>query len=103
MGRMHFYTFYILPSRHGLFVLRDLASSLTVLQVCTRGGNHNFGVGMGTLDKGNLSTRWPQPSVWYEVELTKANIRLQITSSGEGHGTPLQYSCLENPMDGGAW
>ena len=22
---------------------------------------------------------------------------------GEGHGTPLQYSCLENPMVGGAW
>ena len=21
----------------------------------------------------------------------------------EGDGTPLQYSCLENPMDGGAW
>ena len=21
----------------------------------------------------------------------------------EGSGTPLQYSCLENPMDGGAW
>ena len=20
-----------------------------------------------------------------------------------GHGNPLQYSCLENPMDGGAW
>ena len=24
-------------------------------------------------------------------------------SSGGGHGKPLQYSCLENPMDGGAW
>ena len=24
-------------------------------------------------------------------------------SSGEGTGTPLQYSCLENPMDRGAW
>ena len=24
-------------------------------------------------------------------------------SCGEGNGTPLQYSCLENPMDGGAW
>ena len=24
-------------------------------------------------------------------------------SSGEGNGTPLQYSCLENPVDGGAW
>ena len=23
--------------------------------------------------------------------------------TGEGNGTPLQYSCLENPMDGGAW
>ena len=22
---------------------------------------------------------------------------------GKGNGTPLQYSCLENPMDGGAW
>ena len=22
---------------------------------------------------------------------------------GEGNGSPLQYSCLENPMDGGAW
>ena len=24
-------------------------------------------------------------------------------SVGEGNGTPPQYSCLENPMDGGAW
>ena len=25
------------------------------------------------------------------------------SSPGERNGTPLQYSCLENPMDGGAW
>ena len=24
-------------------------------------------------------------------------------SLGEGNGNPLQYSCLESPMDGGAW
>ena len=24
-------------------------------------------------------------------------------SPGEGNGNPLQYSCLENPKDGGAW
>ena len=30
-------------------------------------------------------------------------IRVISTTSGEGNGTPLQYSCLENPMDGGAW
>ena len=23
--------------------------------------------------------------------------------TGESNGTPVQYSCLENPMDGGAW
>ena len=25
------------------------------------------------------------------------------SSPGRGHGNPLQYSCLENPMDRGAW
>ena len=28
---------------------------------------------------------------------------LHDSNFGEGNGTPLQYSCLENPMDGGAW
>ena len=44
--------------------------------------------------------------------LTQSRTRLkQLSSSSsssvaearEGNGTPLQYSCLENPMDGGAW
>ena len=26
-----------------------------------------------------------------------------VKAIGEGNGTPLQYSCLENPMDRGAW
>ena len=26
-----------------------------------------------------------------------------MSNLGEGNGIPLQYSCLENPMDGGAW
>ena len=30
-------------------------------------------------------------------------IHMYTYDSGEGNGTPLQYSCLENPMDGGAW
>jgi len=38
---------------------------------------------------------------------TKTNkwnlIKLKSFWIGEGNGTPLQYSCLENPMDGGAW
>ena len=31
------------------------------------------------------------------------NLEPVSTCIGEGNGTPLQYSCLENPMDGGAW
>ena len=30
------------------------------------------------------------------------NVAFWISIGGEGNGTPLQYSCLENPMDGGA-
>ena len=26
-----------------------------------------------------------------------------LPTDGEGNGPPFQYSCLENPMDGGAW
>ena len=40
------------------------------------------------------------------VQLVKNLPAIQETwvqSLGEGNGTPLQHSCLENPMDGGAW
>ena len=33
----------------------------------------------------------------------KKSITSDIQMTGEGNGTQLQYSCLENPMDGGAW
>ena len=38
-----------------------------------------------------------------DLELNSGTIHCRATPSGEGKGTPLQYSCLENPMDGGAW
>ena len=38
-----------------------------------------------------------QRGTWLPVT---TKISLQV---GEGNGTPLQYSCLENPMDGAAW
>ena len=31
------------------------------------------------------------------------NLHNVICFFGKGNGTPLQYSCLENPMDEGAW
>ena len=46
----------------------------------------------------NLTHSIPVRSL-LEVTL-KCNVN---TLNGEGNGTPLQYSCLENPMEGGAW
>ena len=43
-----------------------------------------------------------KPGLKLSVQKTKIMASCAITS-GEGNGTPLQYSCLENPMDGGAW
>ena len=43
----------------------------------------------------------PESPSWQEVV---DNLWDMVASwFGEGNGTPLQYSCLENPMDGGAW
>ena len=39
--------------------------------------------------------------VW--IIVTNSNCHYVAQSVGEGDGTPLQYSCLENPMDGVAW
>ena len=38
-----------------------------------------------------------------EEDITIINIYASSIRAGEGNGTPLQYSCLENPMDRGAW
>ena len=37
------------------------------------------------------------------IKIAGRNINNLRYADGEGNGTPLQYSCLENPMDGGAW
>ena len=63
------------------------------------------------LDSRTTSPSYPsQPTSLFE-ELPEEssvlkNLRFWLglmTFGGEGNGTPLQYSCLETPMDGGAW
>ena len=42
--------------------------------------------------------------IWLYIQKKKTLIWKDIcTLIGESDGTPLQYSCLENPVDGGAW
>ena len=40
----------------------------------------------------------------YELDTTeRLHFHFSLSRSGEGNGNLLQYSCLENPRDGGAW
>ena len=39
----------------------------------------------------------------FVLESVLSHLSIATPTFGEGNGTPLQYSCLENPMDGGAW
>ena len=52
-------------------------------------------------------TTLPQISVMLYCDCAKYGYRLDFTYFhhlfGKGNGNPLQYSCLENPMDKGAW
>ena len=39
----------------------------------------------------------------HEIKRFLLLLRKSMTNLGEGNGNPLQYSCLENPMDGESW
>ena len=52
------------------------------------------------------STRWESRGVAMDFKSQKSepeNNKAIVNRNGEGNGTPLQCSCLENPRDGGAW
>ena len=51
----------------------------------------------------DFSIMWS--SCWLILSFARSNLLLSPYSEcmGEGTGTPLQYSCLDNPMDRGAW
>ena len=57
----------------------------------------------------HLLAVWPWTSYLTYLALVCSSVNRNNNSTyligycGEGSGTPLQYSCLENPMDGGAW
>ena len=62
----------------------------------------NTGAGYHFLLEGIIPTQKLNPHLLHL--LTGRQILYHCTTwDGEGNGTPLHYSCLENPRDGGAW
>ena len=84
---------------------------------------HKYGLPGGTSDKDDASGRrqwYPTPvllpgkshgwrcliscSPWGREESdTTERLHFSLSCTGDGNGNPLQYSCLENPRDRGAW
>ena len=53
-----------------------------------------------------FATPWTaglQASLYYTTSQSLLKLYKINRDLGEGNDTPLQYSCLENPTDGGAW
>ena len=76
----------------------------TYITICNIDSQQEFAVWLRKLKQGlciNLEG-WNGERDGREVQKL-GDICIPMADSGEGNGTPLQYSCLENPMDGGAW
>ena len=51
----------------------------------------------------SVLVRWMNLEPVIQSEVSQREKNKHHILSGEGNGNPLQHSCLENPMDGGAW
>ena len=65
--------------------------------------NHNSKRHMYPLCTFGLPTSGKEPACQYRRCRESGLVPGLGRSSGEGNGNPLQYSCLENPMDRGVW
>ena len=64
----------------------------------------NFNFSLFSLIKYWTHCTWVQEVKYYaNASHVLSHLIFLIILSGEGNGTPLQYFCLENPTDGGAW
>ena len=80
--------FKLLPLPHGWFSKHALSQKEGAM-----------GIGWAVVTIGSITA---PPGGLSSPVLTSVSTQLQ-KSFGEGNGYPLQYSCLENPVDRGAW
>ena len=67
---------------------------------CTR---YAFDPWLGTKDPTGLGQKVKTENRSNIVTNSIKTLKMVYIKNGEGNGNPLQYSCLEHPMDRGAW
>jgi len=77
---------------------------------CSQPGSSVHGISQGRIleQVAISSSRGSNPGIlllvhWKVNSLVLYKMLLLLPHIGEGNGNPLQYSCLANPMNGGAW
>ena len=76
---------------------------------CYKPGREDSSLGQGS-NQGH-GEKWKYLGYILNIGLTRLSsdttewllFQFSLSCIGEGHGNPLQYSCLENPRDGGTW
>ena len=68
---------------------------------CTEPMEYYSAIKVNTFE--SVLMRWMNLEAIIQSKSEKKYYRLMHIYGGEGNGNPLQYSCLENPMDGRAW
>ena len=85
----------------------DASTHLCISKLGTEPGNPGWTntLGLMSTDSSGLPHNW-WGNFFFFFQITEQmpqNSHILVFINGEGNGTPLQYFCLENPMDGGAW
>ena len=76
-----------------------LFRSIIEMQIKTRMSYHLTPVRMAIIKISTNNKYWLEESDTTE----RLHFHFSLSCFGEGNGNPLQYSCMENPMDRGAW
>ena len=66
-------------------------------------GSRQYLLGSGIHGHSRKVAIWALFLILLQMHWAALILHYCVQGNGEGDGTPLQYSCLENPMDGGAW
>ena len=98
-------SYFLLPSLSSLFSPTPFISSFwPLLCLFWRRQCHPTPVLLPGKSHGPRSLVGCSPWGRYESDTTeRLHFHFSLSCIGEGNGTPLQCSCLENPRDGGAW